>query len=231
MKRTLLISDIHGEYDSFIQLLEKVKYNPKEDQLVLLGDYIDRGPDSKRVIEKIMDLRKEGAITLMGNHDRMMIDATDGKEKGWDRWERNGGLATLANYHSGEDVAKIPETEEYHRHVEFLRSLDYYHETEDYIFVHAGVEPGKHPKDTKEWTLIWIREDFFRHYKGDKTVVFGHTPAKYLNKDRSNHIYFGENNVIGIDGGAVYGGQLNCLELPSRKTYSIKSKESDEKAK
>jgi len=222
MKRTLLISDIHGEYEKFIRLLEKVKYSPDRDQLVLLGDYIDRGPDSKKVLNKVKELKEKGAIVLTGNHDQMMIDATEGKDKAWDRWERNGGLATLANYHNGEELAEIPDDKEFHEHVEFLRKLAYYHETEEYIFVHAGVEAGKAPSETDHWTLIWIREEFFRNYKGEKTVIFGHTPTKYLNEDKSNDVYFGKNNVIGIDGGAVYGGQLNCLELPSKKTYFIK---------
>jgi len=222
MRRTLLISDIHGEYDLFIELLEKVNYDPKEDQLILLGDYIDRGPKSKQVLEKVMQLKEEGAIVLRGNHDQMMIDVADEKEDAWDRWERNGGLATLENYRRNRKKMTIPDDELFHRHVRFLSTLDYYYEIDDYIFVHAGIEPGVKPDETDPWTLIWIREEFFRNYDGEKTVIFGHTPTRFLNKNKSNDVYFGQNNVIGIDGGAVYGGQLNCLELPSKKTYYVK---------
>lgn len=222
MKRILLISDIHGEYEMFIRLLDKVSYQPEKDQLVLLGDYIDRGPDSKKVLNKVSQLKEKGAIVLRGNHDQMMIDVTEKKDKAWDRWERNGGLATLANYHQGEELAEIPSGGKFHEHLEFLKTLDYYHESEDYIFVHAGLEPGKSPAETDPDTLIWIREDFHKNYRGKKTVVFGHTPTKYLNKDQSNDVYFGKNNIIGIDGAAVYGGQLNCLELPSKKTYFVR---------
>ena len=66
---------------------------------------------------------------------------------------------------------------------------------------------------------MWIREDFYKEYVGEKTVIFGHTPTKHLHGNHS--IYFGENRIIGIDGGAVSGGQLNCLELPSKKVYSV----------
>lgn len=70
---------------------------------------------------------------------------------------------------------------------------------------------------------MWIRDEFHNGYKGEKTVIFGHTETKTLHGDTENcNVYFGNNRIIGIDGGAVYGGQLNCLELPSRKVYSVK---------
>src|SRR5699024_6985049 len=107
-------------------------------------------------------------------------------------------------------------------HVTFLENLDYYYETDDYIFVHAGVDPKRTVEDTDPYDLVWIRDEFHQNYSGTKTVVFGHTPTPMLNNSYSDHtVYFGDNNIIGIDGGAVFGGQLNCLELPSKKVYSI----------
>lgn len=217
----LVISDIHGEYDKFVQLLEKTNYQSAKDQLILLGDYVDRGPKSKQVLEKVIELQSEGAIVLRGNHDQMMIDVTEEKEGAWERWKRNGGLATLESYHGTKVAKKIPDSEIFHKHINFIKTLDYYYETSDYIFVHAGVKPGKEPEKTDPWTLLWIRDEFFKHYQGEKTVVFGHTPTRYLNGPGDDSIYFGKNKIIGIDGGAVYGGQLNCLELPSKKAYAV----------
>lgn len=225
MKRYLLISDIHGELQMFNDLLEKVEYNPTEDQLVLVGDYIDRGPDSRGVLHKVMELKEEGAIVLRGNHDDMLLAAVNNEENAWERWWKNGGIPTLQSYDSSINEQRIPETEDFHTHVQFIKELDYYYETEDYIFVHGGVDPDTPVSETDPYVLVWIRDKFHHGYDGDKTVVFGHTRTPILHKDETNaDVYFGNNNIIGIDGGAVYGDQLNCLELPSKKQYNVKNK-------
>src|SRR5699024_10213901 len=129
-------------------------------------------------------------------------------------------LFTLQSYDPTIEISHIPNSDLFHEHVAFLNTLDYYYETDDYIFVHAGVDPTIPIHETDPWTLIWIREEFYNQYQGDKTVIFGHTPTKRFHK--KHDVYFGPNNIIGIDGGAVYGGQLNCLELPSKRTFSVK---------
>lgn len=225
MKRYLLISDIHGELDLFEQLLDKVKYNPKEDQLVLLGDYIDRGPNSRGVLNKVMALKDEGAIVLRGNHDDMLVAVANEKENAWNRWWKNGAIPTLKSYDPSIDKQVLPDTEEFESHIQFISNLDYYYETEDYIFVHGGVDPDTPLEETDPYVLVWIRDKFHNGYNGEKTVFFGHTITSKLHGDKENdNVYFGENNIVGIDGGAVYGGQLNCLELPSKEQYSIKNK-------
>ncbi len=219
MKRILAISDIHGELELFNELLEKVNYNPSRDQLILLGDYIDRGPDSKGVLNRVMELKDNGAIVLRGNHDEMMVNSVDGVLGAKERWERNKGLATLQGYDSTLNTMTNPRTKEFTGHVDFIRSLDYYYETDNYIFVHAGVEPGVSMASADTHKLVWIREEFYEKYTGAKTIIFGHTPTHLLWGERKLDVFFGENNIIGIDGGAAYGGQLNCLELPSKKVY------------
>lgn len=236
MKRTLLISDIHGELLLLEELLQKVQYDSQQDQLVLLGDYIDRGPASKGVLDKVAQLKSQGAQVLMGNHEQIMLDVFEKENKyDWDFWLHTaGGLATMRSYgFSEEDIDQAGDLENFSlhpflndkiiEHLEFIRHLDKVIEQEDYIFVHAGVDP-KIPLDrntTKEF--LWIRDEFHRQYKGDRTVVFGHTPTPRLHMNRENHqIYFGDNRIIGIDGGAVFGGQLNCLELPSQKVYFVR---------
>ena len=222
MQRTLVISDIHGELELFEELLRKAEYDPDQDLLILLGDYVDRGPNSKEVLNRVIELKGRGAIVLSGNHDAMMVAAEAGEPGARERWARNGALPTLQSYDSSITGMAIPTSGIFQEHVSFLRQLDYYFETDEYIFVHAGVQPGTPLEGTDPLILMWIREEFYEIYEGEKTVVFGHTPAFVLRGTDDNDIYFGENGIIGIDGGAEYGGQLNCLELPSRKSYFVR---------
>ncbi len=235
MKRTLVMSDIHGELELFERLLSNVQYNPDNDQLILLGDYVDRGPDSKRVLDKVIELKAQGALVLKGNHEDMMIKAlTTDDENTWKRWaHRNGGSNTLQSYGFSESEYIVSDDAEFlkpalhsemlAKHLEFIQSLDYIIEHDDYTFVHAGVHPTTPIAETDPYVLMWIREEFYNGYNGDKTIIFGHTPTTNLHNDKNNHtIYFGENRIIGIDGAAVYGGQLNCLELPNKAIHFVK---------
>ncbi|MGP4948268.1 MULTISPECIES: metallophosphoesterase family protein [Bacillus] len=234
MKRILVISDIHGEIEKFEQLLEEAQYDAKKDQLILLGDYVDRGPNARAVIERVKELKEDGALVLKGNHEDMMIKAlTTDEERSWNHWvKRNGGDKTLYSYGfveedivvNEEDFQKpILQSHVLEEHVKFIQELDHYIETEKYIFVHAGVEPLKRVSECEPYTLMWIRNEFHNGYSGEKVVVFGHTETKTLHGSENCGVYFGSNRIIGIDGGAVYGGQLNCLELPSKKVYVVKN--------
>ncbi|TQR20627.1 metallophosphoesterase family protein [Psychrobacillus vulpis] len=233
MNRTLLISDIHGELEKFEKLLEKVVYNKEKDQLILLGDYVDRGPNAKGVIEKVMKLKENGARVLKGNHEDMMIRAlTTDVEKSWNHWvKRCGGDKTLFSYGFSENDITVSEenfqkpqlhSEELIKHLKFVQDLEMYIETDDYIFVHAGVHPTTPITETDPHKLLWIRDEFHKEYNGNKTVIFGHTETNSLHQNpENNNVFFGNNRIIGIDGGAVYGGQLNCLELPSKKVFFV----------
>jgi len=222
MKRILAISDIHGELELFNKLLEKVNYNASKDQLILLGDYVDRGPDSKGVLERVIELKQQGAIVLRGNHDQMMLEAARGETGAAGNWLRNGALSTLQSYDSSIKGMKLPARELFWEHIEFLKKTEYHYETDGYLFVHAGVQPGIAVEETDPYLLMWIRDEFHRGYAGDKKVVFGHTPTFNLRGSDDTSVYFGNNRIIGIDGGAVYGGQLNCLELPGEQVYFVK---------
>lgn len=224
MKRILVISDIHGELKLFDSLLEKVKYDADEDQLILVGDYVDRGPDSKGVLNRVSELKRNGAVVLRGNHDEMMLNVVDGVSGALERWERNGALMTLQSYDSSIESVILSAGAEFEKHISLIREMDYYYETKDYIFVHAGVSPDTPVQKTDPHTFLWIRELFYEKYSGDKTVIFGHTPTSAIRQGKNHDIYFGENNIIGIDGAATYGGQLNCLELPGKRTHSVAKK-------
>lgn len=237
MTRILAISDIHGELRLFQQLLVKINYNSMQDQLFLLGDYIDRGPASCGVLNLVAELQANGARILMGNHEAIMLAACrSGQSKAWMYWITVcGGVETLASYgyqvKDFEDAIKtntlpayirtLPKLEE---HLKLIETFEKYIELDDAIFVHAGVVPGIALKDMERNQFLWIREEFHEGYRGEKTVIFGHTPTYKLHQDETNYnVYFGENNIIGIDGGAVYNGQLHAIEWPSRRITSVAS--------
>ena len=207
--RIFAIGDIHGCLWSLEKLLNILPVNWGKDLVIFLGDYIDRGPDPRGVIEKILELKKlygGKIITLKGNHEWMFERFLKGIDI--DVFLYNGGGMTLKSYYNKEGYLEIPE-----EHLKFLRELKLYYETEDYIFVHAGLRPGKELKEQSEEDLLWIRESFyFSEYKFSKTIVFGHTPfpAPLILDDR-----------IGIDTGCVYGGALTAIELPEKKIYQI----------
>jgi len=228
--RTLVIGDIHGELTMLKELLQKVAYDAATDELILLGDYIDRGPDSKGVLDFVQSLKAHGAICLSGNHEQLMLEAfEDRSTDDWLHWLHTaGGVATLTSY--GFDIEAIEQsmscdgflTVEIAAHLDVIRSLDIYVERDDYIFVHGGVDPEIPLSITPKHRLMWIRSEFHDNYRGKKTVVFGHTPTPRLHKERGNFApYFGDNRIIGLDGGAVFGGALHCLVLPERRVLSI----------
>lgn len=221
-KRMLVMSDIHGCYDEFDMMLKEVGYAPEFDQLILLGDYVDRGRRSKDVIEKIIDLvNSHGAIVLRGNHDQMFYDwltTNDGMNEF--NFFRNGGIQTVESY-CGLDWFELGNTyqqakkfvlDNYQHHLDFLSNLPFFYETDEFVFVHAGLNPlYENWRLTPHEDMIWIR-DIFHHNptQTDKTVVFGHTPCVKLHGNAD--IWFG-GDKIGIDGAVAYGYQLNCLEI------------------
>lgn len=228
VKRLLAISDPHGQIDLFCQLLEKISFEPEQDLLFLLGDYVDRGENPQACVKKARQLEQMGAIVLKGNHEEMMEKAlTKQKPEDIEHWAANGGSATLRSYDLSIKALyqaalcgqpfDLPE--QLTNDLEWIQTLNLYAQTEHYLFVHAGINPDRPLDDQDEQDLLWIREPFFNGYKGSRTVVFGHTPT--LNLHSSYDVYFGNNAIIGIDGGAVFGGQLNALELPSKMTWSV----------
>lgn len=211
--RLLAMGDIHGCHHMLMKLLERIAFDPATDTLVFVGDYIDRGPDSRKVIDTLINLRAScpNLVCLKGNHEAMLLNYyLDGR--GEQQFFLNGGLATLDSYGiSPADTRAgrgLPED-----HLQFLRGLPLFHEAEDYLFVHAGLRPGVHLADQSSEDLLWIRYEFMDSEEDfGRTVVFGHTPL------RDPLI---ESNKIGIDTGAVYGGRLTCIELHGRTIHQV----------
>jgi len=207
--RIFAIGDIHGCYDPLVRLLGRIPIDWKRDRLVFMGDYIDRGPQSFEVIEHLIELQKRHPETvfLKGNHEQMLADYLSGKDRM--TYLYNGGQQTLDSYlrnSSAPGRYPIPEA-----HLRFFESLQLMFETENYIFVHAGLRKGQPLENQRPEDLLWIRENFVdtRHSFG-KRVVFGHTP---FDEPRV------EPNKIGIDTGAVYGNKLTCVQLPEEEFF------------
>lgn len=196
-----VIGDIHGCLDPLRRLIAQLR--PSEaDEVIFLGDYVDRGPDSKGVIDYLLTLSGRHTF-LMGNHERMFLDFLQGKERALFLY--NGGAATLESYGGLRQISAT--------HLAFLDRLRLYHETQDYFFVHAGIRPEIPLQQQDERDLLWIREEFYA-YSGrfPKTVVFGHTPMREVLMDEDR---------IGIDTACVYGNKLTCLILPSRDVIQV----------
>jgi serine/threonine protein phosphatase 1 len=198
------IGDIHGCIDRLIDLLAKIDADPARDQLVFLGDYIDRGPSSYEVVAYLIELRRRipGVVFLKGNHEEMFTQYLEGVDR--HLFLINGGQATLDSYmkhraHENGDL--IPSD-----HLRFFASLRLYYQTDDYIFVHAGMREDIPLEAQRSEDLLWIRDEFIAsdHHFG-KRVVFGHTPF-------NNPLV--KVNKIGVDTGAVYGNRLTCVKLP-----------------
>ena len=220
MPNLYAIGDIHGQRGMLDLLIEKVPFE-KDDEIVFIGDYIDRGPDSRGVVEAVLEFKLAYPDTtcLRGNHEDMFLDYIKEEErypKGI--FTMNGGVETLDSYGIDPRVGplKVPPL-----HMDFFEGLGYMHEAGGFIFVHAGLKPGVPLEEQSERDMLWIREDFFYAEEDfGRPVVFGHTPLPDV-LDRLPLL-------LGIDTGAAFAGSLTCVLLEDAKvvsTYQVHSSE------
>ncbi|HWP59472.1 MAG TPA: metallophosphoesterase family protein [Candidatus Acidoferrales bacterium] len=213
-----VIGDIHGCADELKWMVESLPLAPN-DRIVFLGDYIDRGPDSKAVVAYLLSLKEQASqevIFLKGNHEDMFLSYLGFRGNYGDMFLYNGGEATLASYglssrrDSPEKImAVFPDD-----HLEFFRRLRPYHVTGDFLCVHAGINPLKPLAEQTEEELFWIRDAFIlRPHPLPYTVLFGHTPHREVLCDLPYK--------IGLDTGLVYGNKLSCLEISQRVVFQI----------
>jgi calcineurin-like phosphoesterase family protein len=203
MPRTYALSDIHGCLNKLVALVARCRSDAKDDaaRFVFLGDYIDRGPDSRGVVEYLIDLQRRqprDVICLCGNHEDLALSAVDDPDE-IDQWVvANGGDKTLRSY----GVTTPPELPA--SHVDWMRALATHHDDDLRFFVHAGVNPSR-PLDRQDrHDVLWMREPFLsdpRDY--GRFIVHGHTPLRGGRPDlRSNR--------VNIDTAAVIGGPLTA---------------------
>jgi serine/threonine protein phosphatase 1 len=206
------IGDVHGCLDQLERLLDDVQPDLEKDVLVFIGDYIDRGPASRGVVDYVLRLQQkypqEHIICLKGNHEAMLLDFLQGRQR--ELFLFNGGLSTIREYW-GDNWDSLQQLVLPPEHEQFYQELLLFYETPDFIFVHGGLKPGVPLADQQEEDLLWIRGEFIASDEDfGRRVIFGHTPFK-----RPLLLP----NKIGIDTGAMYGNFLTCLKLPQKEFF------------
>ena len=214
-----VIGDIHGCITELSRLLESLPL-ARGDTLVFLGDYIDRGPDSRAVISQVLSLQRTRAdielVFLKGNHEDMFLSYLGIGGQHGNMFLVNGGQATLASYGLNQEdmsaakaLSLVPPD-----HIEFFRTLRSFYLMDSYLCVHAGIHPDKSLEDQTEEELLWIRNAFiYRSHRLPFTVLFGHTPQPTVLYDLPYK--------VGIDTGLVWGNMLTCLELDEKVLFQI----------
>lgn len=230
---TYVISDIHGEYDLFIELLDKIGLRD-EDTLYVLGDVLDRGPHPIKTIHKLMEM--PNAICLAGNHEFMALDCLDFlmreitdkfladlDEKmlsNYLTWQQNGCETTINEF------SKL-ELDEKQDVIEFIKEFQLYEELfvngKEFLLVHSGFGNYRPDKGIGEYSvmeLVWERIDYDKGYFPGKTIVSGHTPTQGISGNSSPGSIYRRKNHIAIDCGAfISGGRLAALCLDTGEEY------------
>jgi serine/threonine protein phosphatase 1 len=231
--KTFVVGDIHGRCAQVQNLLEMLPREDSTDTLVFLGDLIDRGFDAPGCVDYVIKVQRanpERVVCLRGNHEQMMLDFIDGAADIWIT-PVTGGERTFEQYTKRPLIARTEaELDEARQaiansvpaeHLDFFRRMPFYYEDDFAIYVHAGLDQGKHPRDSKPQSLLWSRDmDFYKNYRG-KPCVFGHTPTPFLplRGRLGRHGIYIFNSAIGLDTGYNLQSPLSCLSLPDFTLY------------
>ncbi len=228
-QRFYAIGDIHGRLDLLEQLLGQIDSDhaarsPAEQHLILLGDLIDRGPESRRVIERVMELgqTRSNFRCLGGNHEDLLLRTLSGDAKSAAVFHRVGGRETLLSYGVTQedyessdynglcDLAKVHVPE---AHAHFVAGLEDYVAAGDYLFVHAGISPGKPLTAQSSEAMRWIRREFTECDEPfEKMVIHGHTITEEVDE---------RVNRIGIDTGAYATNRLTAIGLEGEERWFL----------
>ena len=207
--RTIAIGDIHGCSIALSALIEAINPQP-QDTIIPLGDYVDRGIDSRGVLDQLIELQDRcNLVPILGNHDQMMLHARDGRSD-FQFWLNCGGDSALDSYGSTSKLDLIPQS-----HFRFLKSCCSYFETESHIFVHANYKPDVPLEKQDDHTLRWLSlRDYVPpklHCSG-KIAVMGHTPQTEL---------LDLGNLTCIDTGCCHSGWLTAFDVNSRQVWQF----------
>lgn len=234
MIKKWVIPDIHGCVRTVKTLIENQIKPNKNDQLIFIGDYIDRGPDSKGVIDYIMSLQENdyNVVALMGNHEDYCVRAyeEDKKHRGFlgfrsksrvqKEWEVHGGIQTMESF-DATSPKDIPE-----KYINWMKSLPYFIEVDNFVIVHAGLNFNVEDPFSDKRSMIWIRDFKVDKEKiNNKKVIHGHVPVNLefidLSIDNPDYKFIDLDNGVYFDDRAGYGNLL-ALELGTMK-YTIQS--------
>jgi serine/threonine protein phosphatase 1 len=214
--RKFAISDIHGCVNTFETLLDKIEFS-HDDELFLLGDYLDRGPDSQGVIDAIWQLEEEGhkVKCLRGNHEQMLLNDIENGSM----WGYGSDPAMLKSF-GAKDVRGIPEA-----YVDWIEKLPYFAEADEYLLVHAGLDFVFGDPFANTYDMMWLRnwyEKLDREWLGDRIIVHGHTPT--IQSAIVASLYNLDNlPVVNIDNGCFYRstgkGELCAFEMTNKELF------------
>jgi serine/threonine protein phosphatase 1 len=202
MRQTYAIGDVHGCLDQLERLVDLCERDAASERVkfIFLGDYIDRGPDSRGVIDFLINLQKyspDEIICLRGNHEDLLLAALESEDAEL-HWRQNGAAATLKSYRA-QSPADIPD-----KHIYWIRSLPLFHDDGHRYFVHAGIHPDRPINEQRPRDLLWIREPFLSSIANfGRFIVHGHTPISTGAPDLRT-------NRLNLDTGAVYGRSLTA---------------------
>jgi serine/threonine protein phosphatase 1 len=212
--RTFVIGDVHGCAATLRRLVEELLRPLPGERIYLLGDLIDRGPDSRGVLDFIFELRERGLSveSIRGNHEEMFLQADDDYLQ--ELWGANGGLATLASFRA-DGPGDIP-----HRYRDFLDSLPLFILLEEFVIVHAGLNFNRPSPFNDTEAMLWTRSPFVdRQRIGGRRLICGHTPTPLTLLEASLN-----SGKIMLDNGCVFidrpeMGNLAALELESMTLF------------
>lgn len=228
-QRIYAIGDIHGRRDLLDDLLTRIdaddaERGPAQTQIIFLGDLVDRGSDSRGVVERMIQLSEasDNVRLLKGNHEELLIRVYEGDKRATSLFHRVGGRETMLSYGMSEadydavDLSELAELIPNHvpiAHIDFLKGFDDWIEAGDYLFVHAGVRPGLSIDEQETSDLRWIRREFTEH-KGEFShmVIHGHTITEGVDEQR---------NRIGIDTGAFATGKLTAIGIEGSERWFL----------
>lgn len=237
IRRVYAIGDVHGRYDLFRRLMNIIERDqaeraPVRTLIILLGDIVDRGPDSARMVQGCMNLARltDRFILLRGNHEQMMVEALRGNLTVYRQWLRFGGRETLLSWGVDPAVLDAPATKENLRvaagavgneTIRWLAELPLYHRHGDYLFVHAGIRPGVAIDRQHTDDLLWIKDEFLQSdAEHGMIVVHGHSISESGVVMRANR--------IGIDTGAYRTHQLTAIGIEDRAAWILQTAETPE---
>lgn len=217
MSKLFAVGDLHGNHDELIKMLsllgEKGIFNIYTDQMVFLGDYVDSqvSGDMASLVEMLIRTHEVSTqhVFLRGNHEQLLLDAieTHPYDPVYQTWWQQGGQQTYESYQRTFPKTALMGLPFPHEHIAWFRSLPYFYETDDYIFVHAGLRDGLPPIANGAEDMLWLRKEFIEsEYDWGKKVIFGHTPQM---------VPLVMDNKIGIDTIHRKGGYITIAELPT----------------
>ncbi len=226
VKRRIVIGDIHGCFNTLKTLIERKIILSSEDHLYFVGDFIDRGPKTRDVIEYLIQLKRQGyyLFPVRGNHEAMLLNALQ-DESNMRLWYANGAEETIRSFEIPEHLLNKYECLKFipDHFIQFINSFPYYYSLEDYIIVHAGINFSADDIFIDHHAMLWTRNMTYQGEKiSYKTIVHGHTPTP-LTKLKFD-IINPENKILNIDTGCVYKdlpgyGILVGLNLDNRELY------------